>query len=648
MTNVIGQIRGLQVIRARDVAKRERALEKEYWPKDVGKKGTFHLIGTPQHLLLVAEGYATGASAHEATGFPVAIVWDAGNIAQVVKELHVRYPRAKMLILADDDALQKCRERECRGRLVLTEHPVDCPHCGKPHQAENTGVSLASTAAVTVRGAFAKPIFANEQQRRADFLERGIKATDYNDLHKAEGLHVVRAQIEARLLELGWSLTGASTRASSSSGAGGAALRPIDSEIELLERFALIYGGGGAVYDAQEHVVIALSDMRDACRHRELHKAWMQSPERRIVRPVEVDFDPACSDPNVTCNLWSGWPTQPKAGRCDKLLELLRHMCSHETKHADALHQWVLRWLAYPIQHPGAKMRTTIVLHGPQGTGKNLFFEAVMRIYGPYGRIIDQASIEDKFNDWASKRLFLIADEVVARSDLFHVKNKLKAFITGTSIRINAKNVAARDERNNVNMVFLSNESMPVALEEDDRRHAVVWTPGGLPADFYKAVAAELEDGGVAALHDYLLGIDLGDFHENTKPPYTEAKEDLIDLGRESPTRFHNELLLGNIGKLPFAPCLVQDCYVAYKGFCHDIGVKPAPQPKFTNAIKRKHDVANTRERYVIGQSTLGPHGFLLFGQAEPPPGKQRTTWLGECVEAFRNAIDDSRHERGP
>ncbi|MGN6520503.1 MAG: primase-helicase family protein, partial [Dokdonella sp.] len=174
---------------------------------------------------------------------------------------------------------------------------------------------------------------------------------------------------------------------------------------------------------------------------------------------------------------------------------------------------------------------------------------------------------------------------------------KLKAFITGTWIRINAKNVAARDERNNVNMVFLSNEAMPVALEEDDRRHAVVWTPGGLQPDFYQAVAAELENGGVAALHDYLLHLDLGDFHENTKPPYTEAKEDLIDLGRDSPTRFHNELLLGNIGRMPFAPCLAKDAYDAYKGFCHDIGVRPAPLPKFTNAIKRKHDVPNTRER---------------------------------------------------
>ena len=52
-------------------------------------------------------------------------------------------------------------------------------------------------------------------------------------------------------------------------------------------------------------------------------------------------------------------------------------MCAKESD-PEALYQWVLRWLAYPIQHPGAKMQTTIVIHGPQGTGKNMFFEAIV------------------------------------------------------------------------------------------------------------------------------------------------------------------------------------------------------------------------------------------------------------------------------
>src|SRR6185503_7325370 len=152
----------------------------------------------------------------------------------------------------------------------------------------------------------------------------------------------------------------------------------------------------------QEHCLLALSDMRDACMSREIHRAWAEHPDRAIVRVREVGFDPAGDDPAIKCNLWSGWPTTPQAGSCDKLLELLRYMCSGDGA-ARTLYDWVLNWLAYPIQHPGAKLKTTLVLHGPQGTGKNLFFEAIMAIYGHYGRVIDQTAIEDRFNDWASR-----------------------------------------------------------------------------------------------------------------------------------------------------------------------------------------------------------------------------------------------------
>ena len=45
----------------------------------VAIRSGFFQIGTPQHVVLVAEGYATGASLHAATGLPVAIAFDANN-----------------------------------------------------------------------------------------------------------------------------------------------------------------------------------------------------------------------------------------------------------------------------------------------------------------------------------------------------------------------------------------------------------------------------------------------------------------------------------------------------------------------------------------------------------------------------------------
>lgn len=647
LLDAAGVVHGLQIIRGRE--RRRDELDKEFWPTGVAKRGHFHLIGMPIGIVLVAEGYATGASLHEATGLPVAIAFDANNLAPVAAALRKRYPNVRILVCADDDRFGKCKA--CRERIVLGAEQLSlCTACGKEHGVQNTGVNFASSAALEVGGAFVTPTFADDEGRKNAYLETGAKITDFNDLHVREGLHVVRAQIEGRLGELGWgrSLASASSARDTSTTEGqGGALRVIESLETLLTRYALIYGLGGSVFDRQEHVVVTLQDMAHACLHKALHRAWMEHPKRVIVRPTEVDFDPACADPSITCNLWAGWPTAPKAGKCEKLLELLRHMCSEEL-FSEELYRWVLRWLAYPIQHPGAKMKTTLVLHGPQGTGKNLFFEAVMAIYGPYGRVIDQASIEDKFNDWASRKLFLIADEVVARSDLFHVKNKLKAFITGEWIRINPKNLAARDERNHVNLVFLSNEPMPVALDEDDRRHAVIWTPGNLPQSFYDEVLRELDEGGAAALHDYLLHYDLGDFTPGTRPPATDAKDELINLGRDSTTRFYLDL---RGGELPYklAPALTTDVYRAYKAYCSDCGLRAAPMPKLLNALHRRHGVPVVRKRYYEGAVEKGPHAILMLGdERDPPPGIYEKNWLGSCIEAFRSALKDARGAQLP
>lgn len=611
MTDVTGRVHGLQLIRDAETAKREGKPPKQYWPKGAAKKGHFHLIGgVPSTVLLVCEGYATGASLHEATGLPVAVAFDAGNLGPVAAALHKRYKHVRILVGADDDAFSE----------------------------GNPGIAAASAAAMEVGGAFVKPHFADQAGRVERYERSGAKITDFNDLHLAEGLHVVRAQVEARIAELGWSTNPATPGPAPARGAG---LAPFFTATELADRFALVYGKGGMVFDRVEHCLLTLRDVRDACATSEVHKAWMDHPDRRIVRDREVGFDPSGEDPEVTCNLWAGWPTTPAAGKCDRLLDLLRHMCSDDGA-PHALYTWVLRWLAYPIQHPGAKMKTALVLHGPQGTGKNLFCEAVMEIYGHYGRIIDQAAIEDKFNDWASRKLFLIADEVVARSDLYHVKNKLKSFITGDRIRINPKNMAAYEERNHVNVVFLSNEAMPVVLEEDDRRHAVIWTPAKLDPEFYAGVLAELRDGGVAALHDHLVHLDLGDFNPGTLPPHTAARSVLIDLGQDSTTRFHDELLGGEIGELSAMPCLSTDLYDAYKLWCNRNGQRHAPAHRLLNTLERKRGTRTARKRYDVGARELGPHTVVLFG-GEPPVDKSERAWISDGIAAFKNRLTDYR-----
>jgi len=645
LLDVNSQVHGLQVLRSSRQAAATGKPAKEYWPAGMVKKGHFHLIGgTPQWILLVAEGYATAATLHMATGYPVAVAFDAGNLQPVAAALAKRYRGIKVLACADDDVLQKCRH--CKTRLILADAPQFCPSCAQPHAASNAGMLGAEAAALDVGGAVLLPAFADEAGRRERFLATGRKVSDFNDLHDIEGLHAVRGQVEARLTELSWRVPAEKRAAftSSTGGAGSDRLQPIHSLDELLQRFALVYGQGGTVFDHKEHMLVALGDMRDACARKELHRAWMEHSDRSIVRVREVDFDPSGEKPGVTCNLFAGWPTVPVEGACDKLLQLLWHMCGNEANQK-ALYDWVIKWLAYPLQHPGAKMKSTIVIHGPQGTGKNMFFDEYMKLYGDYGRVLDQAALEDKFNDWASRKLFLLADEVVARTEVYHLKNKLKALITGDRIRINPKNIQAYEEDNHANLVFLSNEAMPVVLEEDDRRHAVIWTPNKLDADFYTDVLAEIRAGATAALHHYLLQVDLTGFTNGTNPPMTRAKEELIGLSQDSPQRFLDELYGDDIPGLRPMPALSKEWYDAYKVWCAREGLpRPAPAPKFINALVRKRGIVHpdrARKRYQIEQTTNGPHGFLLLGDCNIPNGKTENVFFGDQVLRFRNMFAD-------
>lgn len=125
-------------------------------------KGGFYIIGDVADTLIVAEGYATGASLREATGFPVAVAFNAGNLLPVARALRRKYSQARLVIAADDDW----------------------------RTDGNPGLSKAREAAQAVGAALAVPAFPPE---------RPDSATDFNDLHQLAGLEAVAACIRAAL-----------------------------------------------------------------------------------------------------------------------------------------------------------------------------------------------------------------------------------------------------------------------------------------------------------------------------------------------------------------------------------------------------------------------------------------------------------------
>ncbi|POZ52986.1 toprim domain-containing protein [Methylovulum psychrotolerans] len=68
------------------------------------KKNCFWWLGKKTAKVLIAEGFATAASLHEATGNQVFIAFDAGNLANVAKIVRAKNPDAEIIIMGDHDA----------------------------------------------------------------------------------------------------------------------------------------------------------------------------------------------------------------------------------------------------------------------------------------------------------------------------------------------------------------------------------------------------------------------------------------------------------------------------------------------------------------------------------------------------------------
>ena len=406
---------------------------------------------------------------------------------------------------------------------------------------------------------------------------------------------------------------------------------------DVLTRYVLVYGSD-VIWDTSLKIAMKPVAMRLAIGN-SAFKEWVSNPLKLVIQPSQVVFDPTRTCSPDCVNLFAGLQLDPIKGDCADLLALLMHLLS-ESADSDAgvleVLNFVLNWLAYPLKHPGAKMATALVIHGPQGTGKNLFFEAYARIFGEYAAVIGQAQLESRYNDWASRKLFLIGDEIVASNELTHHKNALKSYVTADTVQVETKFQPVRTEKNHANFVFLSNDNRPLALERDDRRHLVVYCPPKQPADLYTSVRASLDRGAVEAFYEFLLSRDTGDFHAHTLPPMTGAKRELVELGLRPAERFAKEWL-GKELDLPLHPCSTGQLYKAFTRWCRMNGDRlPPNQANFSTAVTRyAHNRVSRRQTSPSPSEVGSPIVLWIPAGTGPIEGVRWYDFARDCVAAF-------------
>lgn len=123
-------------------------------------RGCYHQIGNREGPIVVCEGYATGATIYESTGWDVACAMNCGNLQEVCKSIRKTNPGRLIIVAADDD-------RNTEG---------------------NPGKTKGLEAANSCRAKFVFPSFPDSYEG---------KGTDFNDLSSSSGKYAVREQLLA-------------------------------------------------------------------------------------------------------------------------------------------------------------------------------------------------------------------------------------------------------------------------------------------------------------------------------------------------------------------------------------------------------------------------------------------------------------------
>lgn len=204
---------------------------------------------------------------------------------------------------------------------------------------------------------------------------------------------------------------------------------------------------------------------------------------------------------------------QHRPAHCGNILTLLLHLCDFDHD----MCTWILRWIAYPLRHPGAKMSTAIVINGGPATGKSLFFKNVVaELHGANGRVIGSDRLRGYFTGWAANARFAAVDG--SFSSL--AANRLKDLLTAESIVIERRGEPPYSQPNQLNLVFLSTGLGFLPESVASRRFLIVETPPARARTFYQAVAYEIANGGLEAFREYLVReLDMGNFNTSTQPP---------------------------------------------------------------------------------------------------------------------------------
>src|SRR5262249_37763439 len=94
---------------------------------------------------------------------------------------------------------------------------------------------------------------------------------------------------------------------------------------------------------------------------KQLGAYWLRHPRRRTYQGIELVPNGPELSPNGCLNLWRGFGVEDRQGEWPLLLQ---HICTVLANGNRDHAEYVLRWMAWCVQHPGEPAEAALVLKG--------------------------------------------------------------------------------------------------------------------------------------------------------------------------------------------------------------------------------------------------------------------------------------------
>ena len=135
---------------------------------------------------------------------------------------------------------------------------------------------------------------------------------------------------------------------------------------------------------------------------------WLGHRQRRQHRGIT--FAPGgAKELNGCLNIWEGWGVTAKPGDWS----LIRAHIAEVLANGNAeFAEYIVRWIAWSIQNPGAQAEVALVLIGEKGVGKGTLVRCLQRIFGAHAfQVTSREEVIGKFNGHLENCVLFVADE---------------------------------------------------------------------------------------------------------------------------------------------------------------------------------------------------------------------------------------------